>query len=224
MKNLTILNTQIRTLDNLYSLTDFHKASGSEAKHKPALFLSNQQTKDLILEIENSKVGNPTLAVKTIRGGRNPSTYACLEIVIAYAAWISAEFHLKVIRAFMAINGIGTHPQQIALPEPEKTFSTELTEYELQTLVWLWIAVSEQQQLIEHLNPALQQLGSSLAPTAHSLVAEFRHIVADANQLLNKLTQEIPLEPRKDNTWTRSLPRLRQFADKQKRPQLRNNF
>ena len=123
MKNLTILNTQIRTLDNLYSLTDFHKASGSEAKHKPALFLSNQQTKDLILEIENSKVGNPTLAVKTIRGGRNPSTYACLEIVIAYAAWISAEFHLKVIRAFMAINGIGTHPQQIALPEPEKTFS-----------------------------------------------------------------------------------------------------
>ncbi|MEH8023901.1 P22AR C-terminal domain-containing protein [Gallibacterium anatis] len=224
MKNLTILNTQIRTLDNLYSLTDFHKASGSEAKHKPALFLSNQQTKDLILEIENSKVGNPTLAVKTIRGGRNPSTYACLEIVIAYAAWISAEFHLKVIRAFMAINGIGTHPQQIALPEPEKTFSTELTEYELQTLVWLWIAVSEQQQLIEHLNPALQQLGSSLAPTAHSLVAEFRHIVADANQLLNKLTQDIPLEPRKDNNWTRSLPRLRQFADKQKRPQLRNNF
>ncbi|KGQ46829.1 P22AR C-terminal domain-containing protein [Gallibacterium anatis] len=215
MKNLTILNTQIRTLDNLYSLTDFHKASGSEAKHKPALFLSNQQTKDLILEIENSKVGNPTLAVKTIRGGRNPSTYACLEIVIAYAAWISAEFHLKVIRAFMAINGIGTHPQQIALPEPEKTFSTELTEYELQTLVWLWIAVSEQQQLIEHLNPALQQLGSSLAPTAHSLVAEFRHIVADANQLLNKLTQDIPLEPRKDNNWTRSLPRLRQFADKQ---------
>ncbi|MEH8048510.1 P22AR C-terminal domain-containing protein [Gallibacterium anatis] len=215
MKNLTILNTQIRTLDNLYSLTDFHKASGSEAKHKPALFLSNQQTKDLILEIENSKVGNPTLAVKTIRGGRNPSTYACLEIVIAYAAWISAEFHLKVIRAFMAINGIGTHPQQIALPEPEKTFSTELTEYELQTLVWLWIAVSEQQQLIKHLNPALQQLGSSLAPTAHSLVAEFRHIVADANQLLNKLTQDIPLEPRKDNNWTRSLPRLRQFADKQ---------
>ncbi len=55
-----------------------------------------------------------------------------------------------------------------SLPEPEKTFSTELTEYELQTLVWLWIAVSEQQQLIEHLNPALQQLGSSLAPTAHS--------------------------------------------------------
>ncbi|MFU2082618.1 P22AR C-terminal domain-containing protein [Gallibacterium anatis] len=84
--------------------------------------------------------------------------------------------------------------------------------------------MSEQQQLIEHLNPALQQLGSSFAPKAHSLVAEFSPVLADANQLLNKLTQDIPLEPRKDNNWTRSLPRLRQFADKQKRPQLRNNF
>ncbi len=46
-------------------------------------------------------------------------TWVCFEIVIAYAAWISA-LHLKVIRAFMALNGIGTHPQQIALPEPEK--------------------------------------------------------------------------------------------------------
>lgn len=220
MKNLTILNTQIRTLDNLYSLNDLHIASGNDPKHRPTFFIRNEQTQALISELnaekvtcENSHSSDLRSSVLVVKNG--VGTYACLEIVIAYAAWISAEFHLKVIRAFMAINGIGTHPQQIALPEPEKTFSTELTEYELQTLVWLWIAVSEQQQLIKHLNPALQQLGSSLAPTAHSLVAEFRHIVADANQLLNKLTQDIPLEPRKDNNWTRSLPRLRQFADKQ---------
>jgi len=63
MSNLTILNNSIRQLDNLYSLTDLHRASGSEQKHKPVLFLSNQQTKELILEIESeSKVGIPTLA------------------------------------------------------------------------------------------------------------------------------------------------------------------
>lgn len=222
MKNLTILNTSIRTLDNLYSLNDLHVASGNDPKNKPANFVRLETTQALVNELKNETCSDLRSSVLVVKNG--VGTYACQELVIAYAAWISAAFHLKVIRAFMALNGIGIHTQQIALPEPEKTFSTELSEYELQTLVWLWIAMSEQQQLIEHLNPALQQLGSSLAPTAHSLVAEFRHIVADANQLLNKLTQDIPLEPRKDNNWTRSLPRLRQFADKQKRPQLHNNF
>ncbi|WP_409026062.1 P22AR C-terminal domain-containing protein [Gallibacterium anatis] len=222
MKNLTILNTSIRTLDNLYSLNDLHVASGNDPKNKPANFVRLETTQALVNELKNETCSDLRSSVLVVKNG--VGTYACQELVIAYAAWISAAFHLKVIRAFMALNGIGTHPQQLALPEPEKTFSTELTEYELQTLVWLWIAMSEQQQLIKHLNPALQQLGSSFAPKAHSLVAEFSPVLADANQLLNKLTQEIAFEPHKDNNWTRSLPRLRQFADKQKRPQLRNNF
>ncbi|KGQ40675.1 P22AR C-terminal domain-containing protein [Gallibacterium anatis] len=222
MKNLTILNTSIRTLDNLYSLNDLHVASGNDPKNKPANFVRLETTQALVNELKNETCSDLRSSVLVVKNG--VGTYACQELVIAYAAWISAAFHLKVIRAFMALNGIGIHTQQIALPEPEKTFSTELTEYELQTLVWLWIAMSEQQQLIKHLNPALQQLGSSFAPKAHSLVAEFSPVLADANQLLNKLTQEIAFEPHKDNNWTRSLPRLRQFADKQKRPQLRNNF
>ena len=222
MKNLTILNTSIRTLDNLYSLNDLHVASGNDPKNKPANFVRLETTQALVNELKNETCSDLRSSVLVVKNG--VGTYACQELVIAYAAWISAAFHLKVIRAFMALNGIGIHTQQIALPEPEKTFSTELSEYELQTLVWLWIAMSEQQQLIKHLNPALQQLGSSFAPKAHSLVAEFSPVLADANQLLNKLTQEIAFEPHKDNNWTRSLPRLRQFADKQKRPQLRNNF
>ena len=222
MKNLTILNTSIRTLDNLYSLNDLHVASGNDPKNKPANFVRLETTQALVNELKNETCSDLRSSVLVVKNG--VGTYACQELVIAYAAWISAAFHLKVIRAFMALNGIGIHTQQIALPESEKTFSTELSEYELQTLVWLWIAMSEQQQLIKHLNPALQQLGSSFAPKAHSLVAEFSPVLADANQLLNKLTQEIAFEPHKDNNWTRSLPRLRQFADKQKRPQLRNNF
>lgn len=105
MSNLTILNNSIRQLDNLYSLTDLHRASGGEQKHKPVLFLSNQQTKELIFEIEiESKVGIPTSVVKTVRGGRNPSTYACEELMLAYAMWISPKFHLIVLRAFLNLH------------------------------------------------------------------------------------------------------------------------
>lgn len=108
MSNLTILNNSIRQLDNLYSLTDLHRASGGEQKHKPVLFLSNQQTKELILEIEReSEVGIPTSAVKTVRGGSDISkqgTYACEELMLAYAMWISPKFHLIVLRAFLNLH------------------------------------------------------------------------------------------------------------------------
>ena len=108
MSNLTILNNSIRQLDNLYSLTDLHRASGGEQKHKPALFLSNQQTKELISEIEiESEVGIPTSVVKTVRGGRDlgiQGTYACEELMLAYAMWISPKFHLIVLRAFLNLH------------------------------------------------------------------------------------------------------------------------
>ena len=74
MKNLTILNIQIRTLDELYSLNDFHKASGEENKHRPSLFIRSEQTQDLIKEINcsNSELSTKTiLAHKSYKGGLN---------------------------------------------------------------------------------------------------------------------------------------------------------
>lgn len=94
MTELTILTTKIRQLDGLYSLNDLHKAAGGEAKHRPNYFLSNEQTKALINEIQIA--GIPAISSKPKYG-----TYACRELVIAYAAWISAAFHLKVIRVFL---------------------------------------------------------------------------------------------------------------------------
>ena len=89
----------IRQHDGLYSLNDLHKAAGGEARHKPSEWLRNQQAQELVQEI--GKAGIPALDVK--KGGKNPGAYACRELVIAYAAWISAAFHLKVIRVFLAV-------------------------------------------------------------------------------------------------------------------------
>lgn len=99
MNALSIGTSAIRQFDGLYSLNDLHKASGGNQNHKPAFFLRNEQTQALISEI--NRVANSQLALNVKRGGDNQGTYACRELVIAYAAWISPAFHLQVIRVFL---------------------------------------------------------------------------------------------------------------------------
>lgn len=98
--SLSVANIAISTYNNLFSLNDLHKASGNENRHEPNRFLRNQQTKDLIHEIESEN----TIAYHTVNGGKNRGTYVCEELVYAYAMWISAKFNLMVIRAFKAMN------------------------------------------------------------------------------------------------------------------------
>lgn len=106
MSNLAILNTSIRSHENLFSLNDLHQASGGKSKHQPSFFIRLDTTKDLVAEIEKD---SETKALKTIRGTQG-GTYACEELVIAYAMWISPQFHLVVLRAFLAMHR--NQPQQ----------------------------------------------------------------------------------------------------------------
>lgn len=99
MSNLAILNTSIRSYENLFSLNDLHQASGNLTKHKPAFFLRIDMTKDLIAEIEKETPN----ALKVIRGTQG-GTYACEELMLAYAMWISPKFHLIVLRAFLNLH------------------------------------------------------------------------------------------------------------------------
>lgn len=111
MTHLSILSKEIRTLNGLYSLNDLHKASGGDSKHAPFRFMRNEQTNELIREIERS----PDLEIgsKVIKGGRTQGTWVRKELVYAYAMWISAKFHLQVIRAFDAQH---TEPQNEIMP------------------------------------------------------------------------------------------------------------
>lgn len=95
MNTLTIDTITIRKdSEGRYCLNDLHKAAGANPKDQPAKYFANQQTQDLISEIGEH-------AVTVVRGrGKEQGTYACEELIYAYAMWISPSFHLKVIRVF----------------------------------------------------------------------------------------------------------------------------
>ena len=91
-----------------FCLNDLHQASGGERKNQPQYFLDNVKTKDLVQELIDT--GIPVSPVEVVRGGLNQGTYVVKQIVYAYAMWISAKFHLKVINSFDALIN---HRQQI---------------------------------------------------------------------------------------------------------------
>lgn len=100
MSALIIADKEIsRNKDGLYRLNDLHKVAGGESKHSPKEWVRSQQTKDLAQELTTAQ--NP--ALETVNGGNKRGTYACKELVYAYAMWISPAFHVKVIRAFDAL-------------------------------------------------------------------------------------------------------------------------
>ena len=121
MTALTISSFEIRQIDGLYSLNDLHRASGEEPRHRPNYFLENQQTKDLIAEIQIA--GIPAITAKPRVG-----TYACKELVIAYAAWISPAFHLKVIRVFLAEAGRTLQVPETITKEQQGELATLIAE------------------------------------------------------------------------------------------------
>ena len=81
--------------DGRFCLNDLHKASGGEKKHLPSYWIENKSTVELAGELETT--GIPAFSVRAGRGG---GTYARKELVYAYAMWISAKFHLQVIRTY----------------------------------------------------------------------------------------------------------------------------
>ena len=104
---ISISNVAIRqTENNLYNLNDLHKASGGEKRHELTNWLKLQQTTELIDELskpENTGLKENQQVIQVVHGGSKRGTYACKELVYAYATWISAKFFLLVIRTFDAV-------------------------------------------------------------------------------------------------------------------------
>lgn len=107
MNALMIANTQIRCdAAGRYCLNDLHQASGGHKRHQPGDWMRLKQTQELVAEWLKSAEGLreiPEAPLVTVNDGFGNGTYAVKELVYAYAMWISAAFHLHVIRAYDAL-------------------------------------------------------------------------------------------------------------------------
>ena len=213
MSNLQILNNSIRTYENLYSLNDLHVASGGEEKHRPTFFIRLDTTRDLITEIEseNSDVQICT-SIKSFRTGQNKGTWACEELVLAYATWISPKFHLVVLRAFLAMHKQQCQPKQLALPEPEKkTYTIELAENDITVLLWLWFIAVRVIGTLKLLVKPLQLLQAPIANEIISQTHEYPWTVEHARRILLNISKDLEVNPWRDDNLSRVLPKIRRF-------------
>lgn len=88
-----------------YNLNDLHAAAGGHPSQQPAFFMRNGQTQRLIeaLHRRNLQIRRFTPAPIERRRGRYGGTFVARPLVYAYAAWISADFHLTVLDVFDAV-------------------------------------------------------------------------------------------------------------------------
>ena len=117
----------------------------------------------------------------------------------------------QIRKYFIECERRATQPKQIALPAPEKKFSFEFTEYELQQLVWLWFALLRGTELCQVLHPALKQIGSHYAAPVHDIAYEYRSTLRQAHNVLTRITAQFECE--QGNNW-RVLKHLRAYNPK----------
>ena len=121
--------------------------------------------------------------------------------------WVTSE----VLPAIRKTGKYQLQPQQLALPEPEKKFTREFTEHDLQQLVWAWFALLRGTELCQVLHPALKQIGSHYAAPVHDMAYEYRSTLRQAHKVLTRITEQFECE--QGNNW-RVLKYLRAYNPK----------
>lgn len=121
--------------------------------------------------------------------------------------WVTSE----VLPTIRKTGKYQLQPQQLALPEPEKKFTFEFSEYELQQLAWLWFAFKRGVGTFQHIEKAFNVLGSNMSGQIYGQAYEYLSVLRSTNQILNRITKEFEIDPM--TNW-RVLQHLRKFDPK----------
>ena len=117
----------------------------------------------------------------------------------------------QIRKYFIECERRASQPKQIALPEPEKKFTFEFTEYELQQLAWLWFAFKRGVGTFQHIERAFNVLGSNMSSQIYGQAYEYLSVLRSTNQILNRITSDFNID--KMTNW-RVLEHLRGFNPK----------
>lgn len=91
----------IRSRDEILSLTDMWKAAGGVSAQQPSNWLASAEASRFVgyvTEVLNPGISGNDL-IQAVRGGRSPGTWAHWQIAMAYAKYLSPEFHVCPLRA-----------------------------------------------------------------------------------------------------------------------------
>nr|DAR50142.1 MAG TPA: repressor domain protein [Caudoviricetes sp.] len=117
----------------------------------------------------------------------------------------------QIRKYFIECERRASQPKQIALPEPEKKFTFEFTEYELQQLAWLWFAFKRGVGTFQHIEKAFNVLGSNMSGQIYGQAYEYLSVLRSTNQILNRITSDFNIDQM--TNW-RVLQHLRDFNPK----------
>lgn len=117
----------------------------------------------------------------------------------------------QIRKYFIECERRAIQPKQIALPAPEKKYTFEFTEYELQELAWLWFAFKRGVGTFQHIERAFNVLGSNMSGQIYGQAYEYLSVLRSTNQILNRITSDFNIDPM--TNW-RVLKHLRGFNPK----------
>ena len=117
----------------------------------------------------------------------------------------------QIRKYFIECERRATQPKQIALPAPEKKYTFEFTEYELQQLIWLWFAFKRGVGTFQHIEKAFRVLGSNMSGQIYGQAYEYLSVLRSTNKILNRITKEFEIDPM--TNWL-ALEHLRKFDPK----------
>lgn len=115
-----------------------------------------------------------------------------------FEAWVFEE----VLPQIRKTGKYQLQPQQLSLPEPEKKYTFEFTEYELEQLVWLWCGHKQMNTLLGDMIKPLETIGSYFTGMVISHHQEYQRQYKSTLPTIQRLIQ--PFKASNRMNWERA--------------------